>query len=174
MAAEGLGEQIQETLLSVFRKGTRHQVEKIATVLAFVVLSVLSVAWGLSGKGPENILEAEFGTELITEINKSTYFLANRSGDDWHNLRVVINNSYLYKADEQRSLKRQPLGPKDFKYFYYIPRAWGTQPTDVLAKAEKAGPIAPSNLDPTVVNIRTDEGRIDLKRTPDGTFESDR
>ena len=162
MAAEGLGEQIQETLLSVFRKGTRHQVEKVATVLAFVVLSALSVAWGLSGKGPENILEAEFGTELITEINKSTYYLANKSGDDWTNLRVVINNAYLYKADEQRSLMRQPLGPTNFKYFYYIPRPWGTQPTDVLARSPKAGPIAPSNLEPKVVNIRTDEGRIDI------------
>ncbi len=162
MAAEGLGGQIQDTLLSVFRKGTRHQVEKLATVGAFVVLSVLSVAWGLSGKGPENILNAEFGTELIKEINKSTYYLANKSGDDWTNLRVVINNAYLYKADEQRSLKRQNLGPNDFKYFYYIPRVWGTQPTDVLAKTPKAGPIAPSNLEPKVVNIRTDEGRIDI------------
>ena len=162
MAAEGLGEQVQETLLSVFRKGTRHQVEKVATVVAFVVLSALSVVWGLSGKGPENILEAEFGTELITEINKSTYYLANKSSDDWTNLRVVINNAYLYKAAEQRSLKRQPLGPGDFTYFYYIPRPWGTQPTDVLAKTPKAGPIAPSNLEPKVVNIRTEEGRIDI------------
>ncbi len=162
MAADGLAEQIQETLLSVFRKGTRHQVEKLATVGAFVALSGLSVAWGLSGKGPENILGADFGTELIKEINKSTYYLANNSRDDWTNLRVVINNSYLYKSEEQLSGKRQNLGPKDFKYFYYIPRVWGTQPTDVLADSPKSGPIAPSTLEPKTVNIRSDEGRIDI------------
>lgn len=162
MDTESILESIQDTLSSLFRKGSRHQVEKIATMVGFVLLSVTSVIWGLSGKDPNNALGAAFGPETIEAIDSSIFFLENNSGEDWSNVRVVLNRRYLYTSKEHAAGKRATLGPKDFLYFYYIPRPWGLGDWERLGKNKKPGARAPDTLTAKYVQIRSDQGRIDI------------
>ncbi|MEM1350016.1 MAG: hypothetical protein AAGI01_15755 [Myxococcota bacterium] len=156
-------EQIQDTLRSVFRRGSRHQVEKLLVVVVYLLLCAASMAWGLSGSSAANELGARFGKELIEEIDRSIYFLENHSDEDWTSVRVVLNKQYLFKADKLEASKRKTLAPQDFTYFYYIPRAWGVSDWERLeAGTQKPGEKAPSTLTPHLVEVSAEQGRIKI------------
>ena len=171
MDAEAIGQQIQETLLGIFRRGSRYQTEKVATLFGYILLSVLSVGWALSGSGADNRLGADFGKGQIEEISTGVYFLNNQSKDDWTNVRVVLNQRYLHKRDKLEAKGKATLGGKDFDYFYYIPRTWGQRDWEQLTTQAKPNAKAPTDLEPTYVQIRADQGLLDLDltkpRTPD-------
>lgn len=162
MAAEDILEQVQGVVASIFRKGSRHQAEKLATVLGFLFLSIGSVIWALSGTNPNNELGASFGPEKIEEIDRNIFFLENNSGEDWTNVRVVLNRQFLYKTKDHEAGKRSTLGPQNFQYFYFIPRNWGINAWESLETKPKPDRLAPSTIDADLVQIRADQGRIDI------------
>ncbi len=165
MDTDALAQQVQDTLLGIFQRGSRYQTEKIATLVGYLVLSVISVAWAFSGQSMNNTLGADFGQTNLSEIDHGVYFLSNDSDDPWTQVRVVLNRRYLYTLPELEPKGRKTLGGKDFDYFYYIPRSWGRTPWEQLGPEDKPGPKAPSNLLPTFVQIRTEQGQFDKDLT---------
>lgn len=162
MDMQALLEQLKTALSELFRRGSRYQTEKIGTVVVYFVLVIGSLVWGFSGKKYDNELGADFGLEKLVGIDRQVYFLENLSGDTWHRVRVVINNRYLYKRDVLKPEDRALLGPQDFAYFYYIPRSWGRSSWELLAKEPKPSSQAPDNIEPQIIQIRADEGKLDL------------
>ena len=154
MSDQSLQDQITEMLTSLFRRGSRYQTEKLATVGGYIALSIASLAWAFSGTNSNNQLGAKFQKTQIEEIDQDVYSLRNDSGDDWNQVRVVINRRYLYKRDVLKARNSATLGRKDFAYFYYIPRAWGLNTWEQLAKEEKPAETAPSNLEVEFVQLR--------------------
>ena len=49
MSDQSLQDQITEMLTSLFRRGSRYQTEKLATVGGYIALSIASLAWAFSG-----------------------------------------------------------------------------------------------------------------------------
>lgn len=162
MDMQALLEQLKAALADLFRRGSRYQTEKIGIVVVYFVLVIGSLIWGFSGKKYDNELGADFGLEKLTGIDRQVYFLENLSDDVWHRVRVVINNRYLYKRDQLKPSDRALLGPQDFAYFYYIPRAWGRDSWERLATQEKTSPQAPDDIKPEIIQLRADEGKLDL------------
>lgn len=165
MDAEALTEQIQETLASLFRRGSRYQTEKLVTLAGYLLISIASLVWAFSGSNANNKLGASFGKTRIEEIDEQVYFLRNDGSEDWTNVRVVLNRQYLYKRDKLEAGDRATLGRKDFAYFYYIPRAWGLDDWEHLGEEEKPAETAPPSMIPNFVEIRADQGRIDIDLT---------
>ncbi len=165
MSASSLQDQVTEMVSSLFRRGSRYQTEKLATVGAYIVLSIASLVWAFSGSNSNNQLGATFQKTQIEEIDQDVYSLRNDSGDDWTQVRVVLNRRYLYKRDVLKARNSATLGRKDFAYFYYIPRAWGLNNWEQLAKEEKPGETAPANLEIKFVQLRAREGKLDIDKT---------
>ena len=163
-----LGESVSEALRSVFRRGSRYQTEKIVVVLVYLVLVAASAVWAFSGEGLENELGADFGIKRVEGITQRIYFLENLSSDSWTNVRVIINQRYLMALDKVEARERRTLKPDEFGYFYYIPRAWGREPWETLAKTPKPEYPAPMELDLKLVQFRASQGKLDLQIGPDG------
>ena len=156
-----LSKTVQDTLLGLFQRGTRYQTEKIVAVVAYLVLALLSAIWAFSGQNLANALGADFGQTTLSEIERDVYFLHNRSDDDWTTVRLVLNHQYLHTTPELKAGERATLSGEDFDYFYYIPRAWGRTDWEQLAEEPKPKPKAPRSLEPTFLQLRTDQGRLD-------------
>ena len=161
MDTDALAQQVQDTLIGIFQRGSRYQTEKVAVLVGYLVISVASLVWAFSGKNLDNQLGADFGQTTLSEIDQGVYFLSNDSDDDWTQVRVVLNRQYLYTNPEIQNKSRVTLSGKDFDYFYFIPRTWGKAGWEKLDKSEKPGPKAPNNLKPTFVQIRTEQGKFD-------------
>ena len=167
MNTDALAQQVQESLLGIFQRGSRYQTEKVVTLVGYVIASVLSLVWAFSGKNLNNQLGADFGQTTLSNIEQSVYFLSNDSDEPWTQVRVVLNREYLYTLPDLEPKGRKTLSGQDFDYFYYIPRAWGQRDWEQLSKKEKPGPKAPNDLQPTFVQIRTEQGKFDKAITPD-------
>ena len=165
MDTQALAEQLREALADLFRRGSRYQTEKVGTVILYFALSLGSLVWAFSGKKYDNELGAKFGLERLEGIDRQVYFLENLSGQDWHRVRVIINNRYLYRRDELKSKARALLGPQDFAYFYYVPRAWGRSSWELLARSPKPSAQAPADIAPRIIQLRADEGKLDKDLT---------
>ena len=77
----------------------------------------------------------------------------------------MLNRQYLHTTPQLQNKSRSTLSGKDFDYFYYIPRTWGKAGWEKLEKSKKPGPKAPNNLQPTFVQIRTEQGKFDKDLT---------
>ncbi len=162
MDTEALLEQVQETLKSIFRRGSRYQAEKLGVVSAYLVLVLLSVVWGVSGGRQDNALGAAFGLQKISGLEREVYFLENHSDEDWTQVRAVLNQRYLFKKAEVKARQRLTLGPHDFDYFYYIPRPWGLRDWERLAQAPRPERRAPTTLTPKLIQVRAREGSLSI------------
>ncbi len=162
MNADTFGAQLQEMLTSVMQRGSRYQTEKLVTLGGYFAISIASLFWAFSGGGGDNSLGAAFDRTEVAEIDKDLYMLRNNSGDDWTNVRVVVNRRYLYKREELKANDSISLGNHNFDYFYYIPRAWGLNDWEQLSEQDKPEATAPRDFTPSFVQIRADQGRLDL------------
>ena len=159
---ESMGEQWREIIEGLFRRGSRYQSEKIMTMAGFVICSIASLAWAFSAGVGQNELGAKFGITRLKEIDHDVFFLTNDSSDHWTNVRVVLDRRYLYKRDELKAGSRATLDRKDFAYFYYIPRTWGAAQWEGLDRAPKPDAWAPSVFEPSFVQIRAEQGMLDI------------
>ena len=161
MAAE-VAEEIRTQLLSILEGGSRYRTEKVSVIVGYLVICTATLIWSFSGANQENDLGARFGLETIAPLDDKLLFLENTSGDDWTRVRIVLNRNYLYKADKVEDQQRLVLQSEDFNYFYYIPRPWGREEWELLAKGEKPDSKAAPKLAPTLVEVRAREGRLDI------------
>ncbi|MFP4597031.1 MAG: hypothetical protein ACLFVJ_02190 [Persicimonas sp.] len=155
-------DQINDVIDSVIKGGSRYQVEKVATIAAYAVISVASLIWAFSGGSGDDELGADFKVEELAEIDDMNLHLINDSDSDWTRVRVVINQKYLWTIDEVAAGSQKTLRPTDFEYYYYIPRPWGRSDWEMLDDTEKPGPKASGKLDVELVQINAREGHSDL------------
>ena len=78
-----------------------------------ITIVVATVAWVASTDDASNELGAEHGFETIAPLNNKIFFLENESGDDWTNVRIVLNGDYLYTVDKVPEGNRVMLRPED-------------------------------------------------------------
>jgi hypothetical protein len=143
--------------------GGRYQVEKLMTIAMYLVIVVATVAWVASTDDASNELGAEHGFETIAPLNNKIFFLENESGDDWTNVRIVLNNDYLYTVEKVPEANRVMLRPEDFHYFYWVPRPWGRESWEAVNPPRKPGQTAGEDLKWETVQVRATEGRLDIK-----------
>lgn len=161
MDTSQLLDQVNDVVDSLLNGGSRYQIEKIVTIVVYAIISVASLIWAFSGGSGENELGAKFEVEELVEIDDMNLHLIN-DGDEWNNVRVVLNQKYLWTTDKVDAGSQKTLRPKDFSYYYYIPRAWGRQDWELLAETDKPGAKAPQTLDVQLVQIRAREGSSDV------------
>ena len=164
MDANNLIEQFNEVLESLFSKQTRHQAEKIATIAIYLVVASASVIWAFSGGESTNVLGAEFDIRELEEIDDQNFFLKNVSNQDWTGVRVALNGKYLWKTDKVEAGAQKSLRPEKFRYYFYVPRPWGRNDWEQLADKEKPSPSAPDMVDVNLVQIRADQGRLEISK----------
>jgi hypothetical protein len=161
MDASQFLDQANDVVDSLFSDGSRYQLEKIATIVVYAIISVASLVWAFSGGSAENKLSAKFEVEHLSEIDGMNLHLINEGGE-WTDVRVVINQKYLWTADKVEAERQKTLRPEDFKYYYYIPRPWGRHDWEELAHDKKPAIHAPSTLDVEFVQIRARQGRSEI------------
>ncbi len=162
MASGALGDQILDSLKGIFDLGSRYHVEKIGVIAGFVVLSLIIPFWAFSGPDDTNELGAELylrdsmvGFELILE---------NAGSKAWRDVRVVLDRRYVFTAEQIEGGDYVSLGAEDVVDAYYIPRPWGREDWEELAdEREKPGMRPDSAYEPTLVQVRAREGRIDIE-----------
>ncbi len=160
-------EQVNDVVESLFSGGSRYQMEKIVTVVVYAIISVASLIWAFSGGNGGNELGAKFKVEALTEVDDQNFHLIN-DGDEWTNVRVVLNQKFLWTSPKVEGGRQTLIRPKDFSYYYYIPRPWGRHPWELLSKTPKPGPKAPSTMKVHVVQIHANEGGSDIKLDSSG------
>ncbi|TDP63552.1 hypothetical protein [Bradymonas sediminis] len=160
-------EQANDVVGSLFSGGSRYQIEKVVTVVVYVVISAASLVWAFSGEGAANQLDASFVVGQLSEIDDQNLHLIN-NGKDWSTVRVVLNKKYLWTAPAVKANSQVTLNPEDFNYYYHIPRSWGRQGWEKLATTEKLPAGAPGTLKIKEVGIWAREGRSDMKIGLDG------
>jgi hypothetical protein len=159
--------QVNDVVDSLFSDGSRYQLEKIATIVVYAVISVASLVWAFSGGSGDSQLGARFEVEHLAEIDDLNLHLINE-GEEWTDVRVVLNQKYLWTTDKVEAERQKTLRPKDFSYYYYIPRPWGRQDWEHLAESKKPGVSAPATLDIEFVQIRARQGSRDISFGDDG------
>lgn len=160
-------EQVNDVVESLFSGGSRYQMEKIVTVVVYAIISVSSLIWAFSGGSGDNELGAKFEVEQLPEIDDQNLHLIN-DGGEWTDVRVVLNQKFLWTADKVGADTQVTLRPKDFTYYYYIPRPWGRHKWEGLSEHKKPGADAPADLEVKVVQIRAHEGGSDITLGTDG------
>lgn len=156
-------DDIRDRLSSLFESGGRYQVEKLLTIGVYLAICIGTFAWVVTAEDASNELGAAHGFETLEPLNKKIFFLENDSGDDWTNVRIVLNKDYLYTTEKVKGGERLMLRPEDFRYFWWIPRPWGRNDWEGLTTRLKPGQLAPEDVDWKVVEVRAREGRLDLK-----------
>lgn len=162
MVPSDIGTTLREMVRGVIRSGARYRAEKIGVVAAFFVLSIASALWAFSDPADDDELGVDLdvsGGMVGFEMN-----VENNSGGDLTEVRIVLDRQYLYTTDVLEDGERVRVGTEDLDYAYYIPREWGEREWEKLADADrKPGPHPESTFDPSVAQIRTAEGRLDLE-----------
>lgn len=146
----------------LFRRGARYRAEKIGVIAAVLVLSIASALWAFSEPSDDEQLGVEFqvsggvvGFELLVE---------NNGDDDLRDVRITLDRQYLYTTDTLGAGDSVRLAAEDFRYAYHIPRPWGQKDWERLAgEDDKPGPYLESSYDPSFVQIRSRQGRLDTE-----------
>lgn len=155
-------DDLRERLMSLFETGGRYQVEKLMTIGVYIAICIGTFAWVATSEDSENELGASHGFETLDPLNQKIFFLENDSGDDWTNVRIVLNKDFLYTTDTVAEGERLMLRPEDFRYFWWVPRPWGRNDWEALAPGEKPGEFATDAVIWSLVEVRAREGRLDL------------
>lgn len=165
IVADAVLEQVRGQIEGLLRGGTRYQVEKIATLAVYIVVSFVTLVWVVSGNDADNELGASYGLETIKPLDRQIFFIENRSHDDWTDVRIVLNRNFLYKTDRVRAGQRLALQPEDFVYYYWIPRQWGRSDWEKLDKTPRHGEKGTEDVKPVDLVVRAREGRLDIDLT---------
>jgi hypothetical protein len=156
-------DEIRDRLLSLFERGGRYQTEKLTVVGTYVAICIATAVWVFTVDDAENELGASHGFETLRPLNQQIFFLENESGDDWTDVRIVLNREYLFKTDTIEDGERLMLRPEDFRYFYWVPRPWGRNDWEALADQPKPPELATDSVKWELVQVRAREGRLDLE-----------
>jgi hypothetical protein len=156
-------DEIRDRLMSLFEGGGRYQAEKLTVVGLYVAVCIATAVWVFTVDDEENELGASHGFETLKPLNKQVFFLENESGDDWTNVRVVLNQQYLFKTEKISDGERLMLRPSDFRYFYWVPRPWGRNDWEALSTDPKPSEFATDAVTWELVQVRAREGRLDLE-----------
>lgn len=160
MVPTDLGQTLQEVVKGLFRKGARFRAEKIGILVGFVVLSLGSVLWAFSEPADDDALGAQLSAEH--DIVGRMISVENTSDRNWRDVRIVLDQKYLFVADEIEAGEYLNLDADEFIYAYYIPRSWGQHPWEELADSgDKPNAHPPVSHRPSFVQIRAREGRLD-------------
>ncbi len=157
-------DEINEVVESLFRSGTRYRSQKMFVVSMYLAIVGLSIAWAAIGIWQARGLEAVFESKEIQNLDEKTFALDNVGTLDWHDVRIALDHRYLARVDVLESGSEKALDPSDFKYYYHVPRPWGTADWERLADTSKPSSHAPSDiqLDGQNVEIYSREGAIDV------------
>ena len=153
---------IRDRLLSTFESGGRYQTEKLLTIGVYIAVVIATVAWVTTSEHSENELGASHGFETLAPLDQKIFFLTNDSGDDWTDVRVVLNKQYLFKTDKVAEGERLMLRPEDFRYYYWVPRPWGRNDWETLATKPKPPEFAQESIEWDLVEVRARQGRLDI------------
>lgn len=151
------GKTLQEAVQGVFYWGPRYRIEKIAVISGVVVLSLISTVWALSGSEKANELGAH--VDISTGFTGFSVEIVNDGGEDWTDVRVVVDRTLLYSTDEFEDGRSKTLTAEDFDYAYHVPRSWGRHTWEHLADEPKPGVHPDRSYEPSSVQIRANEGR---------------
>ncbi len=156
---EDILERLREEMDALFSWGARYQTEKIGVIVAVVILSLATLGWAFSTSEETN----ELGAEVVVDRSMSGFDvgIVNQSGSDWRDIRVVIDRQYLFTTERLDAGGSLNLEADDFLYSYHIPRPWGRDEWEGLSPREKPGVTAPESLNPSLIQIRSRDGRID-------------
>ena len=154
-----IGKKLQESLQGIFYWGTRYHAEKIAIIVGVVVLSLLSTVWALSGSDIANELGAR--VESGTTMGATTVTITNAGRQTWTDVRIVVDRKHLYRIGEFEGGERLNLTMDEFDYAYHIPRSWGREGWEELADEEQPGIHPDRGYEPSVIQIRANEGQYE-------------
>lgn len=160
--AAAIVDQLRERVETLVEGGSRYQTEKIAVVGVYLVIVIATLVWVFGGDDPENPLGAKYGFETIAPLNDRIFFIENGGPRPWNDVRIALNRNYLHKIPRVDVDQRLILRPEDFDYYFYVPRQFGRQPWEGLSKTEKPGPKAPSDVETKIVEVRANEGRVNI------------
>ena len=161
MVALDLKKVFDETVGGLFQAGSRYYAEKIGVIVGLVVLSIASVVWSFSGYDDTNELGAEI--YLRDVVVAFDLFVQNTGSSDWTEVRIVLDQKYLFTADRIEGGESLTVGPEDLAYFYHVPRPWGREDWEELGEESEKPEMRPdSAYEPSLVQVRAREGRIDI------------
>lgn len=89
-------------------------------IAAYLILSVLSVVWGLSGRTSIPDIDAELSFD--TEPGYSFFILANRSGENWTDATMVLDGRYFFRLGGLENDDAMSIGLEQFEDGYDVPR----------------------------------------------------
>ena len=161
MVALDVKKVFDETVGGLFQAGSRYYAEKIGVIVGLVVLSIASVVWSFSGYDDTNELGAEI--YLRDVVVAFDLFLQNTGSSDWTEVRIVLDQKYLFTADRIEGGESLTVGPADLAYFYHVPRPWGREDWEELAQDQKPELNPESSYVPSTVQIRSRQGRLDVE-----------
>ena len=133
------------------------------TVLLYVIASGASIAWGLSGKtGPENALSAEVRWDA--EADFPALAVTNSSGDDWTNVRFVLDDRYYYSVIRVPKGQTVAVSASEFEDGYLLPRPDNlyTYERGMSRPPRSQRAIGP-NFRPSRVLVLADEGEAETE-----------
>lgn len=162
-------DQLRDRIEGLLEGGTRYQTEKIGVIVVYLILVVATLVWVFGGEDPDNPLGAEYGFETIAPLNDRIFFIENGGPRAWNSVRIALNRNYLHKIERVEVDQRLILRPEDFDYYFYIPRQFGRQPWEMLSDDEKTAPRAPSDVETRIVEVRANEGRVNIDVASDAS-----
>lgn len=149
--------------MALFDGGGRYQVEKLMTLGVYLLLVVATLGWVATTEDASNELGASHGFETLDPLNQKIFFLENDSGDDWTDVRIVLNKDYLHTIEHVEAGQRLMLRPENFQYFWWIPRPWGRHDWESVGPPPKPPRVAGENLEWETIEVRARQGRLDLE-----------
>ena len=155
--------QLRDWFLALLDGGGRYHVEKLMTIAVYIVACVATVVWVVTSEDADNELGAAHGFETLAPLNQKIFFLENASSSDWTNVRIVLNDNFLYTKDTVGAGERLMLRPDSFRYFWWVPRPWGRHDWEAVQPPPKPGPTATDAITWETVEVRTRQGRLDIK-----------
>lgn len=155
-------DEFRDRLVALFEGGGRYQVEKLMTIGVYLVIVIATLVWVVSVEDASNELGASHGFETLDPLNQKIFFLENESGDDWTDVRIVLNKDYLFSTDKVADGERLMLHPQDFRYFYWVPRPWGRNDWESVSPPPKPPRTAGEDLQWNLIEVRARQGRLDL------------
>ena len=155
-------EEFRDRVVALFDGGGRYQVEKLMTIVVYIVLVIATIVWVATTEDASNELGASHGYETLEPLDQKIFFLENESGDDWTDVRIVLNRDYLYTVDRVAAGERKMLRPEDFRYFYFVPRPWGRTDWEAVNPPKKPSSVAGEDFEWKLVEVRARQGRLDI------------
>ena len=157
-------EDFNEVAESLFKGGTRYRSEKIAVISVYLFIVTASFVWAFSGIELGSTLKGEFEAQNIKNIDDQNFVVRNSSSSVWRDVRIVINGRYVAEIAKLKADQTMRLSPEDFRYYYFVPRPWGSREWERVSSQPKPAETAPGDVDVKDLTIQTRGGRVDVSR----------